>query len=463
MRDLDRLQLESGATVEPGRILRELPDKRLVFAGRFDGRTVVVKLYLDPRRAQVHRRRETDGLAALHAAGIAAPEVLFAGADVEGRPVVVLDFIEDAKDLAAMWRHAAAAEREQLIIRMMVLLASHHAAGIRQTDLHLASFLLRGEAIYTLDGAGVQVQPGPLDDALARRNLALFCSHLTPDWDRRCVELASHYSAARNVPQAALAANLSTLIGKARMGHWREQSDKIYRECTAVVARKTADSQSYARRVYGPALLALLDDIEASCPTDPAELLKDGNTATVWRTSFDGRGVVVKRYNIKGPRHALALALKESRASRSWRFAHMLRLFGIATPQAMALLFSGGSRIGRVGYFLAEDIGGVSLRERIAELDAEDEELHQLARRAAGLLAGLKRLRLSHGDLKATNFIISGDELFIIDLDSMCEHHRQGSFERAWRRDIGRFDANWKDQPAVQAVMREALRTVDAY
>ena len=462
MRGLGALRLANGAVVERGQRLRELPGKRLVSEGRLDGRAVVLKEYLDPRRAPVHQRRETEGLAALHAAGIAAPEVLYAGDDVDGHPVVVLAYVEDAQDLASAWRHASAAQRERLVIRMMVLLATHHAAGIRQTDLHLANFLLQGEAVYTLDGAAVTVQPGPLDDASAQRNLALYCSQLTPDWDRRCIELSTHYCRVRGIPHAPLAANLPSLIEQARMGRWREQSDKIYRECTAVVARRSAVAQSFARRVYGPALLALLDNIEGSRPTDPAALLKNGNTATVWRASIDRCGVVVKRYNIKNRRHALALALKESRASRSWRFAHMLRLFGIATPQPVALLFCGGSRVGRIGYFLAEDIGGTSLRECIAGLDAGDAQVGRLARQAAGLLAGLKRLRLSHGDLKATNFILSGDELFIIDLDSMCEHRGQRAFEAAWRRDIERFDANWKDLPRVQAIMREALRAAAA-
>ena len=78
------LALANGSVVECGAMLRSLPDKRQVFAGEIDGRAVIVKVFLDPRRARVHFRRELDGLHAFHNAGIAAPEVLYAGSDASG-------------------------------------------------------------------------------------------------------------------------------------------------------------------------------------------------------------------------------------------------------------------------------------------------------------------------------------------------------------------------------------------
>ena len=462
---MPELQLADGARIVLGDTLRELPGKRVVYAGRLDGRGVVVKVYLDARRAPVHQRREAEGLTALHDAGIAAPALLYAGDDAAGRPLVVSAFIDGARDLASAWREADTAGRERLVGAMMDVLARHHAAGICQTDLHLANFLQRDDVIYTLDGAGVDARPAPLERAVALRNLALFCSQLPADWEARCVALAARYAEAGvggDSDAATLTAQLPALIAQARAGRWRELSGKIYRECTAIVARADGTSRSYARRSYGAPLLALLDDIEASRPADRAELLKDGNTATVWRAPLGDRSVVVKRYNIKGPRHAVALALKESRASRSWRFAHLLQLYGITTPPPVALLYRGARRLGRVAYFVAEDVGDVNLRARVAQLDSDDPELHRLARQAARLLAGLKRLRIAHGDLKASNFLVSGEGLSLIDLDAMRQHRRQRGFAPAWRRDLARFDANWRDRPAVQAVMRDALRAAAA-
>ena len=154
------LTLADGKVVECGQTLRSLPDRRQVFAGQFGGRPVIVKVFLDRRRGPVHFRRELDGLHAFHNAGIAAPEVLYAGSDAQGRPVIVVARIGNAVALAALWQEAEPDLRRKLMQRMMDLLARHHAAGICQTDLHLDNFLVADGLIYSLDGDGVLAQEG---------------------------------------------------------------------------------------------------------------------------------------------------------------------------------------------------------------------------------------------------------------------------------------------------------------
>ena len=66
-------------------LLRRLPGRREVFAGNRAGEAVVAKVYLDPRRAGVHARREAAGLEAFAAAGVAAPADV-AVAAVEKQP-----------------------------------------------------------------------------------------------------------------------------------------------------------------------------------------------------------------------------------------------------------------------------------------------------------------------------------------------------------------------------------------
>ena len=52
--------------------------------------------------------------------------------------------------------------------------------------------------------------------------------------------------------------------------------------------------------------------------------------------------------------------------------------------------------------------------------------------------------QVTHGDMKATNFIISGKTLHVIDLDSLQWHESDGSLNRAFTRDIERFMENWQ-------------------
>jgi Ser/Thr protein kinase RdoA (MazF antagonist) len=52
-------------------------------------------------------------------------------------------------------------------------------------------------------------------------------------------------------------------------------------------------------------------------------------------------------------------------------------------------------------------------------------------------------LRITHGDLKASNLLWDADRLVLIDLDAMCQHASPAGFARAWQRDRARFLRNW--------------------
>jgi len=203
--DSSPLALASGDVVECGETLRSLPDKRQVFAGELNGRAVIVKVFLDPRRARVHFRRELDGLHAFHNAGIAAPEVRYAGSDAAGRPVIVLARIGNAVALSTLWRQARPEQRARLMQRMVELLARHHAAGICQTDLHLNNFLVADGLVYSVDGDGVLAQEGELDERRSLQNLALYFSQLDPDQDPQSLAIAAHDAHRRGWSEARCA------------------------------------------------------------------------------------------------------------------------------------------------------------------------------------------------------------------------------------------------------------------
>lgn len=451
------LTLGDGRKVERGQTLRSLPEKRDVFAGGLDGRPVIVKVFLDRRRAGVHFRRELDGLHAFHNAGIAAPEVLYGGSDADGRPVIVLARIGDAAALSALWQEADPDQRMKLTRLMTQLLASHHLAGICQTDLHLDNFLVADGLIYSLDGDGVLAQEGALDERRSLQNLALYFSQLDPDQDPASLGLSDYYAQLRSWPGSRVRARVRPLIDAARRYRWRKLRSKIYRDCTAVVHQKRPGQEFFCVRAYGPELPDVLADLDSSCPADPARWLKNGNTATVWRLGFGDRQFVVKRYNVKDRLHGVMRTLKESRASISWRNAHMLQMFGVATPDPVAFCIQRKGPLNPVGYFLAEDVAGISLIDWVAEHQGEPDEVRRVAVMVGMLFAQLRRLQISHGDMKAANFILSDDKLFVIDLDSMRLHRYRVAFERAWRRDMVRFDANWQDKQRVLEIMREEI------
>jgi hypothetical protein len=63
----------------------------------------------------------------------------------------------------------------------------------------------------------------------------------------------------------------------------------------------------------------------------------------------------------------------------------------------------------------------------------------------------------SHGDFKATNFVLSDDKLFILDLDAMREHRFKWRFRRAFKRDLERLMQNWADLPKIAELFLERI------
>ncbi|MGB5096696.1 MAG: lipopolysaccharide kinase InaA family protein, partial [Porticoccaceae bacterium] len=68
-----------------------------------------------------------------------------------------------------------------------------------------------------------------------------------------------------------------------------------------------------------------------------------------------------------------------------------------------------------------------------------------LDRALLDIFASLAAARVSHGDLKASNFLVESTrrQLLLIDLDAMRLHRCDWCFRRAQRRDLARLLANW--------------------
>ena len=52
--------------------------------------------------------------------------------------------------------------------------------------------------------------------------------------------------------------------------------------------------------------------------------------------------------------------------------------------------------------------------------------------------------KISHGDMKASNFLYWNNKVVVLDLDGMQRHQSQKVFKKAIRKDFDRFLKNWK-------------------
>ena len=169
------------------RVLRILPGKRLVCSGEYNGQDVVVKFFLDSRRAEKHCAREEKGIRALKEAGIKTSSLLFKGLLKPGcEPVLVFKMIDRAIDFTEAWKQVRSDNGHSELLKQIVsIIADQHEAGLTHDDLHMGNFLLAGNDIYTIDGDAVNVRHKgrALSEVKSLGNLGLFFAQIYPRYN----------------------------------------------------------------------------------------------------------------------------------------------------------------------------------------------------------------------------------------------------------------------------------------
>lgn len=456
----ERYTLDSGKEIVCLEVVRSLPGKRLVFLGEYAGARVFVKLFLDPNKGERHWRRELDGLSAFKQSDIPTANVLYAGQTAgQGLPVIVLAQLTGVKSVKQAWSEANAKSRERILKRMVILLARHHQSGLCQTDLHLDNFMVSDQEIFSLDGAGVVMHAGGVDQETGLQNLGLFVAQLLPDWESYIPEIYELYSTERGWSHGPGSESLLIHVHEAREGRWKEFRNKLFRNCTAFSHVKYSDGfQVVVREYAGQEMYSLLQNPDASFP-GTGQALKNGNTCTVWATVVSGQDVVIKRYNVKGFWHGIKLSLFTGRGEYSWVNGHRLLFYGIATPKPVALLKRRIGLFHPTVYLLTEQVQAVNARVWFHDPVVAVGEKELMADQIAQILSKLQRYQISHGDLKASNILITDGRPMLIDLDAMRRHKYTFWFKRAWAKDMQRFLENWKNDEELHRLFAKSLKS----
>ena len=78
---------------------------------------------------------------------------------------------------------------------------------------------------------------------------------------------------------------------------------------------------------------------------------------------------------------------------------------------------------------------GLNLYDTLNEPDADDNYKQQIQKKINSIMNKLHDNFITHGDFKRTNFIVSDDEPYVTDLDSMKVHIWGISFKRRKNKD----------------------------
>jgi tRNA A-37 threonylcarbamoyl transferase component Bud32 len=430
------------------KLFRVIPGRRIVGLCEYKGRQAVAKIFFHPRYWKRHLKREMRGNGLLADAGQSIPrsvETLRSAKHNGG--ILLTEFLVGSVTLEDSRSDILTGETDfNLVTSAVASIASCHNRGLWQNDIHLGNFLFFQNNIFLLDGGAIKFEKidSPLSQTRSLENLAVFFAQF-PVWhDRNIDQLLSEYLMLRDGKGWATdEGSFFKMVRHARTKRLDIYARKLFRPTSA-----HAFSHSMSRLlVYDRVVASANFDafiVNPDSYLEKGKLIKDGNSSTVASIAIDGKNYILKRYNIKSFQHGIKRLFTPSRAYKSWRAGLILEMLGIGTAHPIMCL---EQRVfwffRRRAYFLSEEVSGDHL---IADYENETKTTEQwevVFSAFRNLFSVMKEYKISHGDMKATNFIFSNRQLYILDLDSLKQHKSDGSFAEKFDKDLDRFRKNW--------------------
>jgi tRNA A-37 threonylcarbamoyl transferase component Bud32 len=172
---------------------------------------------------------------------------------------------------------------------------------------------------------------------------------------------------------------------------------------------------------------------------DEGQVLKNDDSCYVSHIVWNDRHIVIKRYNHRGFIHSLRHTVKKSRARRGWWNANLLAKLHIATPAPLAYIEHRKGFLLWKSYLVTSYIKGQRLQNFLSDDNVTEEKRALVTQQAMTLLDKMGKCRITHGDLKHKNILVTDDGPVLADLDAMIAHKSVLTYW--WRRhkDLTRF------------------------
>jgi tRNA A-37 threonylcarbamoyl transferase component Bud32 len=172
---------------------------------------------------------------------------------------------------------------------------------------------------------------------------------------------------------------------------------------------------------------------------DNGKVIKSDTTTYLSLLLWNNKRVVIKRYNHKGLIHSLRYTIKGSRAKRSWLNGQLLTLLNILTPKPLAFIEQRKGLLLWKSYLVTEYVPAQKLCDFLQDDRISGQEKKETAERLRRLLDKLGEYRITHGDLKPTNILITKNGTVLTDLDSVKIHKSNVIYQYRRTKDMERF------------------------
>jgi tRNA A-37 threonylcarbamoyl transferase component Bud32 len=428
-------------------IFRLLPGKRLVVKAQdTSGQQLVIKLFVKQNKGERELIREERGYQCAKQAGVNVPSLIFSSNSDADYCAVAYQYLENAQLFTNTEE-----ELETHSDSLLKIASALHCEGIVHNDFHLGNILIVGSKLYLIDLASLTSNESgrPLSKHISLSNLAVLIAQFNFNQQQTLIERLQQYYLARGWQFKANEKEIiDAYVDKAWQKRKVDYMKKGLRNCTLTVYQKNFFQQYGFQRSFfeevGEEFLQDINDLVLK-----GQILKAGSTATVVKVNYAGKTLVIKRYNIKSFWHLLRRCCRSSRAAISWQNGRLLQLLGVATPMPLGFI---ENRIGwfrSTAYLVCEQSDGQDMKVAFKKRVPTQNELIQLE----NIFKIFKKYHISHGDFKATNFLIEKNgTIQLIDLDAMREHRNKGKFQRHFAKDKRRFIANWENSDIQAAI-----------
>jgi len=329
-------------------------------------------------------------------------------------------------------------------------LAKQHNKGVLQKDLHLGNFLLGGDKVFALDTGQMRFSRRELDRKNSIPQLAMLASCL-PDTNTESI------------------ATLCEEYFKARGWHFGKPDESSFQKQLAVHRKRTLRkglkkclrTSKRHQQIKAGRYVAELDrgfcrgaeplDFIKQIDTlmDAGQILKNGDTCYVSRITWNDKDVVVKRYNHKGFIHSLRHTIKKTRARKGWLHTHHLEALNIATPGPLAYIEHRRGLLIWKSYLVTEYVEGQKLYDFLRDDNVTEQRRLNEIQRVVKLLDKLWKYRITHGDLKHSNVLITENGPVLTDLDGMIVHRWGLLYRNKRAKDMERFLKKTSITPAL--------------
>ena len=188
-------------------------------------------------------------------------------------------------------------------------------------------------------------------------------------------------------------------------------------------------------------------------------LVKSDRTTSLSVVEISTGKILVKRYNTKNLWHSVRRNFQRSRAVNCMKMAAQFAECGILVPRTLAVVEEHFGPFAGRSWYVSDFVEGETLLDWVSRKQGS-ELAPTLIDQVVTLFKIMLQYGLSHGDMKATNMIVSGERVYVIDLDAARQHRSHSSHARAMARDKSRFLRNWDAYPQLQKDLRARLEAL---